>query len=584
MENSFYCSPLSSACEFPEWNETDKFAYSATDVLSWVQFEEISLYPGAYSRRAMATSPSGREDLRLDDRDGLSEYHPSRIRSLFHHTKRLAIQFRLSDTFPSYPKSPLMIGDAIDILNKLGIILIAFVSTDGYKRRNHEFYELACSLRRYKSTLHGIICVAAGLGMPDDQVKDWAGEKSQDLARCRDEIARISLVAWPESVRSDWREVVATSGTEASKLVRTLLDVRGESITSNWVPDQNSVKCIREAMSQIGDWSETFSVQADEPPVNPLPPSPNNTLIADAAKDLTRYPQWFVDLESNIGQIVTTPPVGLDSPLREVCETLSVAFVDCMLAVASLPLVHYQVPDFLLQRVSLSVTDARKAYFDAELCLLNSTLPNMALVILNTVLNQLASLRKNPMTHYMYRGDFAIHNPIGRLREYCVRVMLAASTTGLGPRQTPNEEAVANIATPLAVTTETLTTKLDVLAVEYEQVPETNLKTSTLFTPLKKPDGPFDADGFRFDGVEVRFGRAILRYRLILALWNQACSTPASPRPIEEVLIEVYGENNEIEDAAFRQLCSDTRGKLEANHFPLTILTVQGKVQFSSIS
>ena len=98
------------------------------------------------------------------------------------------------------------------------------------------------------------------------------------------------------------------------------------------------------------------------------------------------------------------------------------------------------------------------------------------------------------------------------------------------------------------------------------------------------PNGPFDADGFRFDGVEVRFGRAVYRYRLVLSLWNEACSAPASPRLVEKVLNEVYGEDSETTDAAFRQLCSDTKGTLEKNHFPLTILTVQGKVQLISVS
>ena len=97
------------------------------------------------------------------------------------------------------------------------------------------------------------------------------------------------------------------------------------------------------------------------------------------------------------------------------------------------------------------------------------------------------------------------------------------------------------------------------------------------------PDGPFDADGFRFDGVEVRFGTAVLQYRLIQSLWNKACSAPALPRPLEEVLVELYGEENETEDSTFRQLCSNARKKLEANHFPLTILTVQGKVQLKSV-
>jgi len=121
--------------------------------------------------------------------------------------------------------------------------------------------------------------------------------------------------------------------------------------------------------------------------------------------------------------------------------------------------------------------------------------------------------------------------------------------------------------TPPAMTAEKPTAELNSPAGESRQL----------------PDGPFDADGFRFDGVEVRFGTAVLQYRLIQSLWNKACSAPALPRPLEEVLVELYGEENETEDSTFRQLCSNARKKLEANHFPLTILTVQGKVQLKSV-
>ncbi len=93
-----------------------------------------------------------------------------------------------------------------------------------------------------------------------------------------------------------------------------------------------------------------------------------------------------------------------------------------------------------------------------------------------------------------------------------------------------------------------------------------------------KTDGFFDADGFRFAGVEVRFGRAYQQYKLVKALWEEPINSPASPRLVEQVLYDVYGDSHDTTDAAFRQLCSDTRKRFETANCPLLISSVQGKV------
>jgi len=97
--------------------------------------------------------------------------------------------------------------------------------------------------------------------------------------------------------------------------------------------------------------------------------------------------------------------------------------------------------------------------------------------------------------------------------------------------------------------------------------------------PAAKPDGPFDADGFRFAGVEVKFGKASKQYRLVMALWDEKKKSPAAPRPVEEVIAEVWGDDNETEDAAFRQLCADTRARFQKANCPLGIRQVNGNVQ-----
>lgn len=100
-------------------------------------------------------------------------------------------------------------------------------------------------------------------------------------------------------------------------------------------------------------------------------------------------------------------------------------------------------------------------------------------------------------------------------------------------------------------------------------------------TPPKPtdPDGPFNAGGFRFLGIEVQFRRAALQYRLVLALWDCKQNQMASPRPVDDVMSEVWGENHDTSESAFRQLCSDTRHRFQAANCPLDIKVMNGKVQ-----
>lgn len=97
------------------------------------------------------------------------------------------------------------------------------------------------------------------------------------------------------------------------------------------------------------------------------------------------------------------------------------------------------------------------------------------------------------------------------------------------------------------------------------------------------PDGPFDGDGFRFAGVEVRFGRAAKQYALVWALWDTAAHQPSAARAIEDVITVVYGEENDTEDATFRQLCADVRRRFESRNLPLSIEYLNGRVQFTRL-
>ena len=97
-------------------------------------------------------------------------------------------------------------------------------------------------------------------------------------------------------------------------------------------------------------------------------------------------------------------------------------------------------------------------------------------------------------------------------------------------------------------------------------------------SPVPEPDGPFEPDGFWYHGAEVRFGRAEKQEALVLALWDNPGRRPRPPRKAEDVLKEVYGDDRDKSDAAFRQLCTDTQKRFDAAQLPLRIKTRRGKI------
>lgn len=98
------------------------------------------------------------------------------------------------------------------------------------------------------------------------------------------------------------------------------------------------------------------------------------------------------------------------------------------------------------------------------------------------------------------------------------------------------------------------------------------------FSEADQTDGPFGADGFRFRRAEVRFGRAALQRKLVLALWDLPSCRPRVARPVEDVISEVYGQDHDTSDAAFRQLCADTNRRLSSSSCSISITSLQGQV------
>ena len=255
----------------PELPISQRFKFSVEDVWRWVQTMRREFDQDSFMSKVRKLP----HNAIYIEKYGLPESLLDKIFSLRDHTKCLIDRFsswlelnkdplRPSLDLPICPVIPLREGVVIDALERLEIILWYLVSTDRHRRRNHELYQLACSLRGYSATLHGITKDVGGrcIGhLPNS----WVGERCQKLAKWREDIARVSVVARPESIPPDWRKTVADVGDLASKIVATILDASGNVKIMTWEPDKDSVKLIREAMWRIGDWSEDFSIQADEP-------------------------------------------------------------------------------------------------------------------------------------------------------------------------------------------------------------------------------------------------------------------------------------------------------------------------------
>jgi hypothetical protein len=101
--------------------------------------------------------------------------------------------------------------------------------------------------------------------------------------------------------------------------------------------------------------------------------------------------------------------------------------------------------------------------------------------------------------------------------------------------------------------------------------------------PPTEADGLFGAGGFRFCGVEVRFGRAAKQYALVAALWSSASNQVGPARKVEDVVSEVYGDDHDTSDPAVRQLCSDVRRRLQTCNCPIDIVLSNGKLQLSPL-
>jgi hypothetical protein len=69
----------------------------------------------------------------------------------------------------------------------------------------------------------------------------------------------------------------------------------------------------------------------------------------------------------------------------------------------------------------------------------------------------------------------------------------------------------------------------------------------------------------------------------VVALWDIKKKRPTPPRQIEVVMSKVWGREHETEDSTFRQLCADTRRRLQAANCACDIRQLNGTVKLAGL-
>lgn len=93
-------------------------------------------------------------------------------------------------------------------------------------------------------------------------------------------------------------------------------------------------------------------------------------------------------------------------------------------------------------------------------------------------------------------------------------------------------------------------------------------------SPPTEPDGPLPPHRFRYRGKTVSFGRAALRYRLVVALWDASEHRPREFRPMGKVIEEVYGgQRSRKPEERLHALCSEVRKAFRTEGLALTVRT-----------
>ncbi len=95
--------------------------------------------------------------------------------------------------------------------------------------------------------------------------------------------------------------------------------------------------------------------------------------------------------------------------------------------------------------------------------------------------------------------------------------------------------------------------------------------------PVPPKNGPREPFAFVWGDKACDFSGAILQHRLVVALWDASTGCPHASRNLSDVMGEVYGDDDECDDA-FKNLCREVRKRFARAGIGLSVQSAGGKV------
>jgi hypothetical protein len=296
--------------------------------------------------------------------------------------------------------------------------------------------------------------------------------------------------------------------------------------------------------------------------------------------------------EWDSGQLKIEAPQGTPSPLREVYAAVAQAVFEAWQARYKPTFDSRMVFKEAVARPLANALTAARKLLDHEEVLLRARTPD-AFDAFQAAMKEverinfacghvvLGTTSASPTNYLLAQPAFNAYALLDRMRETTCQASYSPSMdASLGPADSlAGREHQRRESAPCSPDAGRLEADREP-GVEHRPLPTTEPDTPVELRPVDQPlpDGPFDGDGFRFQGREIRFRRAAKQQALVLALWDATKRRPRAKREIEKVMTAVYGANHDTEDSTFRQLCSDTQRRLDAANIALRITSVQGKV------
>jgi hypothetical protein len=90
-------------------------------------------------------------------------------------------------------------------------------------------------------------------------------------------------------------------------------------------------------------------------------------------------------------------------------------------------------------------------------------------------------------------------------------------------------------------------------------------------------DGPVEGNGYRLDGITVRFGKSRIKHRLLTYLWDAERGRPHEYREIEDVIKDVWNDE-QTSDKAVTKMCQRVSDDLRGAGILWTVQCMTGRV------